>query len=129
MIRSDKKKAKSLITAAHRDNTFTQTLPITEHSAATIIRNLYECFRMLGEARLALAGIKSSDHSTQIRELLRMKVHTTRPLQAIETLKTLRHRINYDGYAPTTAQAENAKDLSKACFDACYRAVQEEINT
>lgn len=122
----DVPKAKSLLTAAKRDITFTATLPITEQSAPTIVRNIYESFRMLGEARLALAGIKSADHNTQLQELERLDVKTQRPLATIRTLKDLRNNINYRGYSPSIDEAQNAISLVDACFDPLYKSIKNE---
>ena len=48
--RPDKKNAMSIIDAAKRDMKFTLSIQISEESGATIVRNIYECFRMVGDA-------------------------------------------------------------------------------
>ncbi|MEK6847269.1 MAG: hypothetical protein AABY16_03825, partial [Nanoarchaeota archaeon] len=55
----DKKNALSIIQSAEKELKYTLTLPITEESAFNIIRNIYECFRMLGDAKLISKGIVS----------------------------------------------------------------------
>jgi len=50
--RPDKKNALSLAEAAQRELNFTLKLELNEESASTIIRNIYESFRMLGDAIL-----------------------------------------------------------------------------
>jgi hypothetical protein len=127
MRRPDTKKATNLLQAAKRDYEYTQTLKPTPQSAATIIRNTYESFRMLGEARLALAAIKSADHNTQLQELLRLNIQTNRPLRLIEELKRTRNNINYNGYQPSTQQATQAQEIANACFNACHQAIQKEL--
>ena len=67
----------------------------TEESGSTIIRNIYESFRMLGNALLISKGIESQDYITQINELLKTKVSTSRPINLIDNLRRLRHNINY----------------------------------
>src|SRR3989338_3534660 len=93
----DKKNALSIIGASKRDMDFTLTLKLAGDSGATIVRNIYECFRMLGDALLVAKGIKSQDHTEPIQELLKLKVNTQRPIYLIDNLRKLRHNINYYG--------------------------------
>jgi len=125
---SDKKNALSLVESATRDMKFILTLVATEQSAATIIRNIYECFRMLGEALLTSKGIKSQDHIIPIQELLRLKVNTSRPIYLIDNLRKLRHSINYYGYSPKLGEAEDIIDLAQSCFGPLRAAVLKAIN-
>jgi hypothetical protein len=76
----DKKNALSILEASRREMKFTLTLKSSEESGSTIIRNIYECFRMLGDALLVARGISSQDHIIPIQELLKVKVQTTRPI-------------------------------------------------
>ena len=57
--RPDKKNALSIINAAEREMKFTLSLKLTEESGSTIVRNIYECFRMIGDALLVLKGMSS----------------------------------------------------------------------
>ena len=50
--RPDTKDALSLVQAAKRQMDFTLTIEPSDDSAFTIVRNIYECFRMLGDALL-----------------------------------------------------------------------------
>ncbi len=125
--RPDQKNALSIIEAAHRDMTFTLTLQINEQSAATIIRNIYESFRMLGDALLISEGKEAHDHIEAINELFKLKINTTRPLQLLENLRRLRHNINYYGYAPTLAEVEDIISFSQACFNPTLEAVKKHI--
>jgi len=70
----DRKNALSIAEAAKRDIDFTLSLDINERSGSTIVRNTYECFRMLGESLLIAKGIRSEDHVTPINELLSLEV-------------------------------------------------------
>ena len=94
---------------------YTLKLQVTDESAFNIIRNVYECFRMLGDASLVSKGIISQDHIGQIKEIECMPVQTERPIMLIGTLRKLRHNINYYGYIPSKIEAEDA--IAKACFD------------
>lgn len=123
----DYKNALSIVEAAEREMKFTRTLKLTEEAVATIVRNIYECFRMLGDALLVAKGIKSEDHITPIRELLATKATTSRPIYVIDSLRRLRHSINYYGYRPTLAEAEDALSIAKSCFPALHKAVLLKI--
>ena len=126
--RPDKKNAFSILNAAKKEMNFTLSLPISEQSGATIVRNIYECFRMLGDALLVAQGFESKDHITPIKELLKLKVDTSRPINLIENLRSLRHNINYYGYAPKIIETEDVASLAKSCFEPLYKAAEQKIN-
>ena len=117
VTRPDKKNALSIINAAEREMKFTLKQEVNEESAFNIIRNIYESFRMLGDALLVSKGIVSKDHVEQIKELETVQVSTARPIKLIDSLRKLRHNINYYGYIPTRAEAEDAISISHACFN------------
>lgn len=115
--RPDFKDAQSLLEAARKEMAFTLQLVITPESASTIIRNIYECFRMLGEALLTLRGIESTDHLQPVRALMALAVETKRPLPVIDTLRKIRHNINYYGYQPGSDEAVEAVAIAQTCFE------------
>jgi len=123
----DKKNALSIIDAAEREMKFTLKQPITDESAFNIIRNVYESFRMLGDARLVSKGIVSKDHIEQIQELQNIQVKTERPLNLIDALRKLRHNINYYGYIPTKGEAEDAISIANACFNPLLKEIRKEL--
>ena len=123
----DKKNALSIIEASKKDMNFTLTLKPTDEAGATIVRNIYECFRMLGDALLVAKGIKSQDHIEPIKELLKLKVNTSRPIYLIDNLRKLRHNINYYGYSPKLVEVEDVISLAKSCFDPLMDAVKKEV--
>ncbi len=125
--RPDKKNALSIITAAERELSYTLGLEVNEESAFTIIRNIYECFRMLGDAQLVAKGVISKDHIEQIRELETIPVKTERPIKLIDTLRKIRHNINYYGYIPSKAEAEDAISIVNACFYPLAEAIKKEL--
>ena len=59
--RPDNKSALSIIDSAKKTMDYTLTLEVNEQSAITIARNIYECFRMLGDAVLVIKGIVSEE--------------------------------------------------------------------
>ena len=127
--RPDKKNALSIINAAEREINYTLKLSINEESAFNIIRNIYECFRMLGDARLVSKGIVSQDHIEQIKELETIPVKTERPIKLIDTLRRIRHNINYYGYIPLKAEAEDAVSIARACFYPLLEAIKRELTS
>lgn len=125
--RPDKKNALSIINAAKREMSYTLKLPINEDSAFNIIRNIYECFRMLGDARLASKGIVSQDHIEQIKELETVQVKTERPIRLVDSLRRIRHNINYYGYIPSKVEAEDAVSIANACFYPLLEEIKKEL--
>ena len=125
--RPDRKNALSIVEAAERDMKFTLSLPITEQSSATIVRNMYESFRMLGDALLVNKGISSEDHIAPIKELINMKVDTKRPLNLIDNMRRLRHNINYYGYKPKEAEVQDAISLSKDLFKPLVTEIRKKL--
>jgi len=121
--RPDKKNALSIIEAAKREMAFTMTLKPTQDSGSTIVRNIYECFRMLGDAILASKGIESGDHLMPITMLLNIKAATKRPIQVIDSLRRLRHNIDYYGYRPNLAEVMEAISIAESCFGPLADAV------
>ncbi len=123
----DIKNAESIIEASKRDLDFTLTLKIDNSSIPTIIKNIYECFRMLGDALLVSQGKISKEHTEQIKALLKTTIATPRPLQLLDNFRMLRHNLNYYGYQPTQDEAEDVVDFAKQCFNILYEAVKKEI--
>ena len=123
----DKKNALSITRAAEREMQFTLKQTVTEESAFNIIRNIYECFRMLGDAWLVSKGVVSQDHVEQIKELEKIPVKTRRPIKLIDSLRKLRHNINYYGYIPTKAEAEDAVSIAHACFYSLLKEIKKEL--
>lgn len=127
--RPDKEKALSIIGASERELNYTLSLKVTDESSFNIIRNIYECFRMLGEARLVSKGIVSKDHVLPIKELQTVPVNTSRPLMVIDTLRKIRRNINYYGYIPSKAEAEDAISIANSCFGPLLKKIKEELKS
>lgn len=126
--RPDKKNALSIIEAAKRDMKFTLSMAISEEAGPTIVRNIYECFRMVGDALLVSQGIRAEDHVTQVKELLKLRVETSRPINLIDNLRRLRHNVNYYGYKPKLVEIEDAVSLAKSCFKPLLEVANKEID-
>ena|SRR3989344_9405031 len=121
--RPDKKNAQSIVQAAKNDMEFTLSLKVTEASGSTIVRNIYECFRMLGDALLVAKGVESIDHVMQIKELTELKISTLRPLGVLDNLRRLRHNINYNGYKPTIPEVKDAIEIAEYLFESILKEV------
>ncbi|MBL7055474.1 hypothetical protein ISS07_01020 [Candidatus Woesearchaeota archaeon] len=125
----DKKNALSILEASKRDMKFTLSLDLSDESGTTIARNIYECFRMLGDALLVAKGIESKDHVLPISELLKIQADTRRPIQLIDNLRKLRHNINYYGYQPRRIEVEDAISIAENCFNPLFKEVDRIINS
>ena len=124
---NDKKNAESIIEASMRQMKYTLTLEIKEESAFNIIRNIYECFRMLGDALLLHQGRFSEDHIEQIKALEGLEIKLKRPIKIVDSLRRMRHNINYYGYNPEKIEAEDAVDFAKSCFYPLFDEVKKII--
>ena len=78
---------------------------------------------MLGDAILASKGIESGDHIMPITVLLNIKAATKRPIQVIDSLRRLRHNIDYYGYRPNLAEVREAISIAESCFGPLADAV------
>ena len=124
----DSKNASSILEAARKDMDFTLTIQPSMESGPTIVRNIYECFRMLGEALLIAEGIDTEDHVTKIRALMKLHVKTDRPVNIIDNLRILRHKMNYYGYRPGLPEINDTISMAKSLFEPLAYAVEKKIN-
>jgi uncharacterized protein (UPF0332 family) len=125
--RPDRKNALSIIEAAERDMKFTLSMEVTEESGPTIVRNIYECFRMLGDALLILKGIESEDHIAPIKELTNIKVNTDRPINLVDNLRRLRHNINYYGYKPKLPEVKDVISIAESIFQPVLNSISNQL--
>lgn len=123
----DKKNALSILDASSKQMNYTLTIKPNDDSAFNIIRNIYECFRMLGDALLVSQGFESEDHLAPINELMKIKVETPRSIKLIDNLRRMRHNINYYGYTPKKEEADDAISLAKSCFEPLLKEIKNEI--
>ena len=106
---------------------FTLSIAPSEQSGPTIIRNVYECFRMIGDAILVSEGMESDDHAAPIKELMKVKVVTSRPINLVDNLRRLRHNINYYGYKPRLPEVEDTISIAKSIFQPLLKAVRGRL--
>jgi len=125
--RPDNKDALSIINASKKEMEFTLSLDVNEKSGSTIVKNIYECFRMLGDALLVLKGKESQGHIESIEELLKLNVNTKRPIGVIKNLRILRHNINYYGYSPKIEEVKDVISIAKDCFVPLFNEIMKII--
>lgn len=126
--RPDNKNALSLVKAARKDMEFTLSMEPTEASGPTIVRNIHECFRKLGDALLIAQGIESEDHVAPLKELMKIKAETSRPISLIDNLRRMRININYYGYKPNLDEVKEAISIAKSIFKPLLKAVSEKVS-
>jgi len=107
---------------------YTRTLELSEDAAPTIAGNVYECFRMLGDALLTARGIEYTDHASSIDALMHLPTRSSRSSSILVDLKTLRHAINYYGYEPSIEQVEDVLSIADALFEPIAAQVDRETN-
>ncbi|MBI2144230.1 hypothetical protein HYU17_03715 [Candidatus Woesearchaeota archaeon] len=127
--RPDKKNSMSILEASERDMKYTESLQLSEDSGPTIVRNIYECFRMLGDSLLASEGIEAEDHITPVKELMKLKINADRPVNLIDNLRRLRHNINYYGYKPSLDEVKEVKAVAKSLFEPVKNEVLKRIKS
>ncbi|MFB6226485.1 MAG: hypothetical protein ABEJ02_03980 [Candidatus Paceibacteria bacterium] len=125
----DREKAKSLLNASSRDMEFTLNLDLSESSASTIVRNVYECFRKVGDSLLILEGFESKDHLEPINALMELNVETERPLGVIDNLRKIRHSINYRGYVPSVFEAREAIDIARKVYFPLVENIKKRLES
>lgn len=123
----DLTKAMSMTVAADADMRYILSLPPKEEGGATIIRGIYENFRLLGDALLVGEGIETDEYTLMIQRLLELSVSTTRPLGILDNLRKLRHDINYRGYRPAIEEIEDARDIANKLFGALKNEVLKRL--
>jgi len=122
-------KAMSMAEAAAKDMAFVLSLPVTEAAGPTIVRGVYENFRLLGDALLVAKGIQTVEHTEMIGALMQLRVKTSRPLRVLDNLRKLRHDVNYRGYRPTLDEIEDAIAIAKSLFEPLKRVVLVQIKS
>lgn len=126
--RPDSKNALSLLESSAKKMRYTLTLSLTDDSASTIASNVYECFRMLGDALFVHMGVMQTDHKEVIDELCKLDVEAKRPIAVIKNLRQLRHNIHYYGYEPRLAEVQDVIVIAQVCFEPLLEEVKEIVS-
>lgn len=126
-VQPDKKRAASMIEAAEREMDYVVHQAMKAEAAATLVRAMYECFRMVGDALLLARGFEAKDHHVMIDEVLHMDVETPQPLVVLDRLRRTRMKINYEGYFPTKEELDDFHSFSRACWQPVLTAAKKRL--
>ena len=100
----DRARARSLAMAAQKIAHFACRIPLNSESAGVVFRELYECLRQVGDAKLWLCGYEALKHTASM-EALEDEIGQIDYMR-LDRLRTLRHGSNYRGYAISEANAQ-----------------------
>lgn len=123
----DLKNAQSILISSEKEMDFTLSISVNDRSASTIVRNIYECFRKLGDALLLIQGVESRDHVEPLKALTNMSVKTDRPIRIIEHLRQMRHNINYYGYIPKIKEVDDSINIARILFPTLLKEIKKRI--
>jgi len=128
-LKPDKAMARSMISAARDQMEVLDSLQLTSKAGPIIVREIYEQFRMLGDALLTAKGVSKGidQHKSMIQALMGINTEASRSLLVLDTLRILRHKINYEGYVPTPDQVRNVVDIKKTFWKTLLKKVEEEV--
>ena len=123
-------KARSMLNAAVIDMGFVEKLHVKSEAAQSIVRSVYENFRILGDALLTAQGFETvgADHHAQmIDALTKLGIQTQRPLLLLHELRKIRHKVNYEGYIPTEEELKDILAIKEALWQPVLAKVKQLI--
>ena len=127
----DKARIKSMLGIANIDMSFLLSLHVSSRSSITIIRGIYENFRLLGSALLLIHGkeaVGKGRHSVMLGELSTLPISENYLLSAIERLRNIRNWMNYNGYLPSHHEVQDAVGIATSSFSRLFSSVAEQLN-
>src|SRR3989338_2671409 len=104
----DIKKSNSLIDAAIESANFAKEINISDSTATGIFKSYYDAFHMLGEAKWQRMGYKAVSHYIALKILKDSKIYK---LEHLDTFRTIRNDISYEGLKASKDQAKRIKTL------------------
>jgi hypothetical protein len=124
----DVPRIKSLIESAKTNAGYVMKLPITEESATTVFRGLYESIRQLGDARWFSLGYEpTSSHEVCMEILKEIRITESVKLNRLDNFRKIRNSINYGGYSATVGQAKEISDFWASCGTELISFVEKSI--
>jgi len=120
-------KARALVNASEQEMKYLLGLELEKEGASTIVSRIYECFHQLGQALLSVEG-EVGNHEDRMRAVMRLPVVASRPIQALDWLRTVRQNINYNGYLATLADLEEAVSLAKTFWKPVLAEVKKRVS-
>ncbi|MBS3163849.1 hypothetical protein J4439_00285 [Candidatus Woesearchaeota archaeon] len=104
--------ARSLLTTAHEDLAFLDTVPLDEKAARKMMSNYYDTLRAIVEAMAVLDGYKVYSHEA-FTFYLKEKGESL-AAEKYDRFRRIRNRINYYGQNISVAEvAEHAEGIQK----------------
>ena len=119
-----------MVAAATRDMGVMDKITSIENAGSTIIRGVYENFRMLGDAVLTAQGgeeMGTHHHREMIAVLTKLPVKSDRSILVLQKLRKLRHKINYEGYIPEEEEVKYVISVKKALWKPVLDAVKKQV--
>ncbi len=113
----DTQRLNSLLSSAKDNSDYASSLEINEKSSTAIFKELYDCFRQLGDAKLLLLGYESQgkgSHEVSIEAIQEEKVDFL-AFNNLDRFRRLRNDANYKGYKATVADAQDISNVWKNC--------------
>lgn len=107
----DKARARSLLEAAQKTAYFVCKIPLDEDSAGVVFRELYECLRQVGDAKMWLAGYEAVSHAASMAALEEDIGHVD--YMKLDRLRAIRNNANYRGYRIGESNAQEMLVLWK----------------
>ncbi len=124
----DMKQADTLIDAANERASIAKAIPLSEKSATTILSELYESFKNLGNARWWVLGYKPTKDAHVVSMLIISKAQIAHAykVQNIDRFRQLRNKANYDGYRVTLGEAKEILGLWNEVSEELIEWVKEK---
>jgi hypothetical protein len=119
---------KSLIESSKKNADFIMKLTISDESATTIFRGLYESIRQLGDARWFSLGYEpTSSHEVCLEILKEIQIKESVKLNRLDNFRRIRNNVNYAGYNATAGQAKEIADFWNSCAEELISFLEKTI--
>ncbi len=103
----DIKKANALTSSSLEIAESLKAVPLTEKTARLLLKELYDAFRQLGDAKWHIMGYKSEGHEASIELLQYAEIKSSFKLQNFDRFRRIRNEATYDGKSVTLEQAKD----------------------
>jgi len=111
----DALRARTLIRSSEDISRVMLKIPVDEHSASPIFREIYECIRQLGEAKLWLSGLEAKAHEPCMKALLDEDVKDKLKLRHLDGYRRMRNASHYRGVRVPVAAANEIINFWQTC--------------
>jgi hypothetical protein len=111
----DAARARTLLESSDEVSRVMLKIVLDEHSANPIFRELYECIRQLGEAKLWLSGLETKTHEPCMRALMDEDVKDRLKLKQLDRFRQIRNSSHYRGIRVSVATANEIIYFWQTC--------------